>query len=145
MRVRPDISAQLLESLWAGTGDLLSDHGTVAHDSKWILCDLCDTEFLQYQIQFQAVVPDYTSTHCPIQSLEQEGGTHTCKSHLWSLISKIYHIFGEIYKVLYFPLLGLCQSPSLWGFLISGSRTCGHFRVWLSQTMFNILGDVDLK
>ena len=43
--------------------------------------------------------------------------THSSKSHLWSLISKIYHIFGEIYRVLHFPLLELCQSPSLAGLL----------------------------
>ena len=52
--------------------------------------------------------------------------THTSKSHLWSLISKIYHVLGEIYKVLDFPLLGLYQSPSLACLLPSCSKTCGH-------------------
>ena len=37
--------------------------------------------------------------------------THTSKSHLLPLIFKIYHVLGEIYKILDFPLLGLCQSP----------------------------------
>ena len=43
--------------------------------------------------------------------------THIRKSHLWSPVSKIYHIFGEISNVLHFPLLGLCQSPCLAGLL----------------------------
>ena len=34
--------------------------------------------------------------------------------------------FGEIYKVLGFPLLRLCQSPSLGCLLTSCSKTCGH-------------------
>ena len=50
----------------------------------------------------------------------------TSKSHLWSLISKIYHVLGEIYKELHFQLLGLCQSPCLAGLLTSCPKTCGH-------------------
>ena len=52
--------------------------------------------------------------------------THTCKSHVWSPVSKMYHIFCEIFNVLHFPWLGLCQSPCLAGLLTSCSKTCGH-------------------
>ena len=69
--------------------------------------------------------------------------THTSKSHLWSLISKIYHILGEICKVLHVSLLGLCQSPCLLGLFTSGCKTCGH--ITESQTTSNILGDVILR
>ena len=59
--------------------------------------------------------------------------------------SKIYHILGEIYKVLHFPLLGLCQYPCLVGLLTSGSKTCGHITESnYPQTTSNIL-DVILK
>ena len=50
----------------------------------------------------------------------------TCKSHVWSLISKPYHLLGEIYKVFHIPLLGLCESPCWEGLLTSGSKTWGH-------------------